>query len=70
MYKLACAYSKDSIQSVHSHRLIRDLVILLTKKTPLDPLLPIERQLKTQISQRRSTGGSESSIGAYASLYL
>ena len=40
------------------------------KKNPLDPWLPIERQLKTQISQRRSTGGSESSIGAYASLYL
>ena len=33
MYKLVCAYSKDSIQSVHTHRLIRDLVILLTKKT-------------------------------------
>ena len=47
-YKLACAYSEGSSQSVYLHSLVRVLVFRM-KKNPLDPWLPIQRSFKTLI---------------------
>ena len=46
-FKLNCAYSKDSNQSVYLHCLTRALIFSLKKR--LDPWIPIEYPLKSLI---------------------
>ena len=66
-YKLVCAYSEDSNQSVHPHSVIS---LSFLHEQMLDPWLSTERLFKTLIRLCGCAGCSESSMGAHDNVYL